>query len=57
MELSGRWGAPQGVAYHGYFGQHQYHPLLVFDGHTGQIVTAEFCGRATPTLDTGAFRC
>ena len=29
----------EGVAYHGYFGQHQYHPLLVFDGDTGQIVT------------------
>ena len=22
-------------AYHGYYGQHQYFPLLVFDGHTG----------------------
>jgi hypothetical protein len=25
---------------HGYFGQHQYHPLLVFDGENGQIVVA-----------------
>jgi hypothetical protein len=33
-------GEQEGVAYHGYFGQHQYHPLLVFDGETGQIVTA-----------------
>ncbi len=33
-------GEQEGVAYHGYFGQHQYHPLLVFDGDTGQIVTA-----------------
>jgi Transposase DDE domain group 1 len=33
-------GEQEGVAYHGYFGQHQYHPLLVFDAHTGQIVTA-----------------
>jgi hypothetical protein len=32
-------GKQEGVAYHGYFGQHQYHPLLVFDGDTGQIVT------------------
>jgi hypothetical protein len=31
-------GDQEGVAYHGYFGQHQYHPLLVFDGDTGQIV-------------------
>jgi hypothetical protein len=33
-------GEQEGVAYHGYFGQHQYHPLLVFDGDTGQIVAA-----------------
>ncbi len=33
-------GGQEGVAYHGYFGQHQYHPLLVFDGDTGQIVAA-----------------
>ncbi len=26
--------------YHGYFGEHIYHPLLVFDGDTGQLVTA-----------------
>jgi hypothetical protein len=31
-------GEQEGVAYHGYFGQHQYHPLSVFDGETGQIV-------------------
>jgi hypothetical protein len=33
-------GEQEGVSYHGYFGQHQYHPLLVFDGDTGQFVTA-----------------
>lgn len=33
-------GEQEGVRYHGYFGQHQYHPLLVFDAETGQIVTA-----------------
>lgn len=33
-------GEQEGVAYHGYFGQHQYHPLVVFDGDTGQFVTA-----------------
>jgi len=33
-------GEQEGVAYHGYFGQHQYHPLVVFDGETGQIVGA-----------------
>jgi Transposase DDE domain group 1 len=33
-------GEQESVAYHGYFGQHQYHPLLVFDGDTGQIITA-----------------
>lgn len=33
-------GDQEGVAYHGYFGQHQYHPLLVFDGESGHLVTA-----------------
>ena len=30
----------EGTAYHGYFRQHMYHPLLVFDGDTDQLVTA-----------------
>jgi DDE family transposase len=33
-------GEQEGVAYHGYYRQHMYHPLLVFDGDTGQLVTA-----------------
>lgn len=33
-------GEQEGSAYHGYFRQHMYHPLLVFDGETGQFVTA-----------------
>jgi len=33
-------GAQEGSAYHGYHRQHMYHPLLVFDGGTGQLVTA-----------------
>jgi hypothetical protein len=33
-------GAQEGVAYHGFYGQHMYHPLLVFDGDTGQLITA-----------------
>jgi hypothetical protein len=33
-------GAQEGTAYHGYFRQHMYHPLLVFDGDTDQLVTA-----------------
>jgi hypothetical protein len=33
-------GAQEGSAYHGYFRQHMYHPLLVFDGETGQFITA-----------------
>jgi len=28
------------MAYHGYYRQHMDHPLLVFDGQTGQLVTA-----------------
>jgi hypothetical protein len=33
-------GDQDGSAYHGYYRQHQYHPLLVFDGDTGQLITA-----------------
>ena len=33
-------GQQEGVAYHGYFRQHMYHPLLVFDADTGQVITA-----------------
>jgi hypothetical protein len=33
-------GEQEGVRYHGYYRQHMYHPLLVFDGETGQLVTA-----------------
>jgi hypothetical protein len=33
-------GQQEGVAYHGYYGQHMYHPLLVFDGDTGHLITA-----------------
>lgn len=32
-------GEQEGRAYHGYYGQHMYHPLLVFDGETGQLIT------------------
>jgi hypothetical protein len=33
-------GDQEGTAYHGYFRQHMYHPLLVFDGATDQLITA-----------------
>jgi hypothetical protein len=33
-------GAQEGSAYHGYYRQHMYHPLLVFDGETDQLITA-----------------
>jgi hypothetical protein len=33
-------GDQEGAAYHGYYRQHMYHPLLVFDGDTGQLITA-----------------
>jgi len=33
-------GEQEGSAYHGYFRQHMYHPLLVFDGETGHFITA-----------------
>lgn len=34
------YGDQDGSAYHGYYGQYQYFPLLVFDGETGQLITA-----------------
>lgn len=33
-------GAQEGTAYHGYYRQHMYHPLLVFDGDTDHLVVA-----------------
>jgi hypothetical protein len=33
-------GQQEGTAYHGYYRQHMYHPLLVFDGDTAQLITA-----------------
>ena len=33
-------GQQEGSAYHGYYRQHMYHPLLVFDGTTGHLITA-----------------
>jgi hypothetical protein len=33
-------GKQEGAAYHGYYRQHMYHPLLIFDGDTQQLVTA-----------------
>lgn len=33
-------GQQEGTAYHGYYGQHMYHPLLIFDGDTDQLLTA-----------------
>lgn len=33
-------GEQEGAYYHGYYRQHMYHPLLVFDGESGHLVTA-----------------
>jgi Transposase DDE domain group 1 len=33
-------GRQEGSGYHGYYRQHQYFPLLAFDGDTGQLITA-----------------
>src|ERR671934_728270 len=33
-------GHQEGVADHGYYRQHMYHPLWVFDGDTGHLITA-----------------
>lgn len=32
-------GDQEGSYYHGYYEQHMYHPLVVFDGESGQLVT------------------
>lgn len=33
-------GQQEGIAYHGYYRQYMYHPLLIFDGETDQLITA-----------------
>lgn len=33
-------GDQEGSFYHGYYRQHIYHPLLVFDGETGHLISA-----------------
>jgi hypothetical protein len=33
-------GDQEGSSYHGYYEQHMYHPLVMFDGETGQLITA-----------------
>jgi hypothetical protein len=33
-------GEQEGVGYHGYYRQYMYHPLLVFGGDTGHLITA-----------------
>lgn len=33
-------GEQEGTFYHGYYGTRMYHPLLVFDGETNQLITA-----------------
>lgn len=33
-------GEQEGSGYHGYYRQHQYLPLLIFDGETQQLITA-----------------
>ena len=38
-------GAQEGSRYHGYYREHMYHPLLIFDGTTNQLITAVLrCG-------------
>lgn len=32
------YGEQEGTAYHGYYNQHMYHPLLVFDGDTDHLI-------------------
>jgi hypothetical protein len=34
------YGDQEGTAYHAYYRQHMYHPLLLFDGETNQLIMA-----------------
>jgi hypothetical protein len=34
------YGHQEGTRYHGYYRQHMYHPLLIFDGETNQLISA-----------------
>lgn len=34
------YGEQEGSSYHGYYRQHMYQPLLIFDGDTKQLITA-----------------
>src|SRR5262245_17429987 len=34
------YGKQEGTAYHGYYREHMYHPLFIFDGETDQVITA-----------------
>lgn len=45
-------GKQEGTAYHGFYGQHMYHPLLFFDGTTDQLITAVL-RRGTAHASTG----
>jgi Transposase DDE domain group 1 len=33
-------GEQEGSAYHGYYREHMYHPLVLFDGETDPLITA-----------------
>jgi hypothetical protein len=51
-------GKQEGTAYHGFYRQHMYHPLLLFDGATDQLIaailrpgTAHASAEVVPTLE------
>jgi hypothetical protein len=46
-------GEQEGSYYHGYYKTHMYHPLVVFDGETNQLVTAVLrCGNTHASRGT-----
>ena len=49
-------GKQQLSFFHGYYEEHMYHPLLVFDGRGGSL-WPRCCAPATPTPPTGRWRC
>ena len=46
-------GEQEGSYYHGYYGQHMYHPLLVFDGESGHLITALLRAGNTHAIQLG----
>jgi len=47
------YGDQQLTFFHGYYDQYMYHPLLVYDADTGEMITGSIKGRqsARPVME------